>query len=678
MRRLLSPWRWLEATARHGPISPLAGAVTALGAVVLYGWAADIDWLLELAPGWALMQPWTAFCFVLGGVALQLHTRRQFHSVAPLVVVMALLATSSLLQHVIDHPLGIDTLLFHDAVLAQDRNPHPGRMAQVVAMEFLLLCLCLALPRRTRWLYRLVGRVATLGLVIALVGMAGYVLGSHRLAQLGSFAAMAAHTALGFALLFGGVLLAQRDSNWLRFLFSPAPGAGIARTLLPYILGWPLAVGFVIPILDPYLKTPHLDLAVALVLVMIILVTLVLRIASRIGRAERARMIALMAQTASEARLTSIVGSAMDAIITIDKQQRIVLFNTAAERLFGCTAAEAIGTPIERFIPARYRSAHAEYVLHFGETGTTSRAMGRLGALSGMRSDGSEFPIEASISQVEIEGRKFFTVILRDIGERVRAEAEIRRLNADLERRVERRTAELARANEALLKSNLDLQQFAHIAAHDLQTPLRSISGFAQLLRQDCQGKCGERSDLYVQHLVGNTQRMQTLIQDLLAYAQLGAAARPFEPVDCRKVFDDVLDALAASITDNGAEVSRGELPVVMGERTMLTQLLQNLIDNAIKYHSELPPQVCVVAERQGAEWVFSVSDNGIGIAPKHQERIFEVFRRLHTPQAYPGTGIGLAICRRVVEHHGGRIWVESEPGKGSVFKFTLPQEALA
>lgn len=642
---------------------------------MLFAWAADIDWLLGLAPGWAMMRPLSALCLILAGVALHLHRNRRFHALGPLLVAIALLALASLVQDIIGRPLGVDTLLFRDAVVALDRNPHPGRMAQIVVVEFLLFCLCLALPRRTRPLYRLVGRVATLGLVIALVGLAGYVLGAHGLAQLGGFTAMAAHTALAFALLFGDVLLAQRDRNWLRFLFSPSPGAGIARSLLPYILGWPLAVGFAIPIIDPFLRMPRLDLAVALVLVMIILVVLVLRIAGRIDRAERARQAAARAQSASEARLASIVASAMDAIITIDSEQRVVLFNTAAERLFGCAAAEAIGTPVESFIPPRYRAAHAEYVRRFSETGTTSRAMGRLGALAGLRCDGSEFPIEASISQVEVDGQKLYTVILRDISERVRAEAEIHRLNADLERRVEQRTAELARANAALLKSNQELQQFAHVAAHDLQTPLRSISGFAQLLRQDCQGKYGERADLFVQQLVDNTRRMQTLIQDLLAYAELGDAARPFQPVDCRKVFDDVLAALAAPIADTGAQVSCGELPVVMGERTMLTQLLQNLVDNGIKYRGEASPRVHVAAVRQGTEWVFSVSDNGIGIASKHQERIFEVFRRLHTPQAYPGTGIGLAICRRVVEHHGGRIWVESESGKGSVFKFTLPQE---
>lgn len=372
-------------------------------------------------------------------------------------------------------------------------------------------------------------------------------------------------------------------------------------------------------------------------------------------------------------RFAALVDSAMDAIIGVDSQQRILLFNRAAEAMFRCPAAEALGSDLGRFIPARFRGAHAEHVRRFGETGTTSRTMGRLGALNGLRSDGIEFPIEASISQMEVAGEKFFTVILRDISERKRLEEKLQRMNEELEKRVEERTAELMHANEALLRSNLELQQFAYIAAHDLQTPLRSISGFAQLLQKDYAGRLGASADDLIRRVVDNAQRMRTLIQDLLVYSRIDSLGRPLRPVALDLLFGEVVAALEPRISELGAEVTRGELPVVLGDRSQLAQVLHNLVDNGLKYHGSDPPRVHVSAEPQGEEWVVSVQDNGIGIAPRHHRRIFDIFRRLHTQQSYPGTGIGLALCRKVVERHGGRIWVESEPGKGSVFRFTLP-----
>lgn len=260
-----------------------------------------------------------------------------------------------------------------------------------------------------------------------------------------------------------------------------------------------------------------------------------------------------------------------------------------------------------------------------------------------------------------------------DITERKRLEEALQWMNAELEHRVEERTSELSGANEELVRSNLELQQFAYIATHDLQTPLRSISGFAQLLQKEFQGRISDQADLWIGQLVHHVERMHELIRDLLAYSGVDASGRPFQPTDFHQIFDDAVGSLQEVIRQSGAKVTRDELPTVMGDRIQLAQVMQNLIDNGIKYRSKEPPRIHVSARRQGNEWVLSVQDNGIGMAKKHQYRIFEIFRRLHSQQAYPGTGIGLAICRRVVQRHDGRIWVESEPGKGSIFYFTLP-----
>ena len=350
----------------------------------------------------------------------------------------------------------------------------------------------------------------------------------------------------------------------------------------------------------------------------------------------------------SEARLRAILQSAMDAIITIDERQNIVLFNHAAESMFLCPCAQAMGGPLARFLPERFRAAHAGHVRSFGSRVTSSRRMGEGRTVTGLRSNGEEFPVDASISRVTEDGNRFYTVILRDITERVRAV-------------------------EALQRSNQDLQRFAYVASHDLKTPLRAISGFVELLQRNYGAQLDSKAREWIDRAASGARRLDGLIDDLLSYSKLDAAEKPFMPIDCGAALNDALALLEAVVRDTGARITADPLPTVRGDRPQLVQLFHNLIGNAIKYHGDQPPRVHVAAARRSGEWLFSVTDNGIGIEARHHERIFDIFHRLHTQQAYPGTGIGLAICRRLVHRHGGRIWVESRPGAGSTFFFTIP-----
>jgi signal transduction histidine kinase len=251
-------------------------------------------------------------------------------------------------------------------------------------------------------------------------------------------------------------------------------------------------------------------------------------------------------------------------------------------------------------------------------------------------------------------------------------EQQLRQAHAELELRVQERTQELARTNKALSASNADLEQFAFAASHDLQEPLRAISGYCQLLQRQYAGKLDGKAGDYVKNAVDGVERMYTLINDLLEFARVTRRGEPFQPTDFNGVVSEARARLKVAIEEAGATVACDDLPTLPADRGQMIRLLQNLIGNAIKYRAERPCQVNISAEESRGEVQFAVRDNGIGMEAEYFERVFVIFQRLHTRQEYPGTGIGLAICKRIVERHGGRIWVASDVGKGSTFFFTI------
>ncbi len=228
-------------------------------------------------------------------------------------------------------------------------------------------------------------------------------------------------------------------------------------------------------------------------------------------------------------------------------------------------------------------------------------------------------------------------------------------------------------SQEDLARSNRDLEQFAYVASHDLQEPLRMVATYTQLLAERYQGRLDANADKYIHYAVDGALRMQKLVQDLLAFSRVGRHGLALTTTDCNAVLEASLKNLEAAIHESGAVVEHTQLPFVMADGSQLVQVLQNLIGNAIKFRGSEPPLIRVSAEAREKEWVFSVADNGIGIAAEHREDVFVIFRRLHTQAEHPGNGIGLSICKKIIEQHGGRIWVESEPGRGSIFQFTLP-----
>lgn len=271
------------------------------------------------------------------------------------------------------------------------------------------------------------------------------------------------------------------------------------------------------------------------------------------------------------------------------------------------------------------------------------------------RRSGGKITTEMRVIDIEWEGERAYLVLLRDVTKKAQAETETKCCEVERE------------------WSNRELQQFAYVTSHKLQEPLGMIANYVQLLAQRYKGRWDADADDLISHAVDGVNHMQTFLDDLLAYSRVGIQFRKSQYTDCAEAVDRALANLHSMIEESGAVVCYGALPDVVFDRMQLVQLFQNLISNAIKFCSKEPPRVCISAERKNDEWIFSIRDNGIGIDPEYTERIFTILQRLHSWDERPGIGIGLAICRKIVESHGGRIWVESQPGKGATFYFTIP-----
>jgi PAS domain S-box-containing protein len=385
----------------------------------------------------------------------------------------------------------------------------------------------------------------------------------------------------------------------------------------------------------------------------------------------------------SERWLGTTLKSIGDAVIATDAEGRIKFMNPVAEALTGWPEVEALGNelpnvfqicneqcgaPIENPVMKLLREGQPVNLitppLLLSKTGTT-----RL--------------IEATISPIKDNSYAIngVVVVFRDITERRQAELAVQKAKAELEIRVAERTEELSKANAQLQlelaerkRVNTELEQFAYVASHDLREPLRKIKSYTELLERRYKDQLDEKADKYINYIVDGVARMQMLVTDLLAYSRTGRSELRLEPTNLNEVLKQVVGDLEVAIRDGNAMVTYDTLPTLVVDASQMAQLFQNLIGNAIKFHGQDTPRVHVGVEKVDSGWVFGVRDNGIGIEPEYAERIFLIFQRLHTRSEYPGSGIGLAICKRVVERHGGRIWVESEPGKGTTFYFVIPE----
>ena len=350
-----------------------------------------------------------------------------------------------------------------------------------------------------------------------------------------------------------------------------------------------------------------------------------------------------------------LIQDAIDAhslVVITDRRGEIIYANDKFRAVSQYSQKELIGQN-HRITNSGF---HPKEFFHELWTSITHRYIWK-GEIKNLAKDGSCYWLDTTIVPfIDTAGRPYqYVAIYADITQR-----------KQLEQLMEQQIDELAR-------SNAELAQFAYVATHDLQEPLRAVTSCVQLLKQRYEGQLDARANEYIAHAVDGAQRMQMLIDDLLTYSQINAD-QILVPVDCTALLDNVLSNLTVAIAESNAVITREPLPTVNGNPSQLTQLFQNLISNALKFRGEYLPEICIGAAFKADEWVFSVADNGIGMESQYCERIFRVFQRLHTRAEYPGTGIGLAICKKVAERHGGRIWVESQPNRGSTFYFTIAE----
>ncbi len=670
--------RGMPRPVSHRPwvvIPVLSVAVTAVVAsVFLVSWVLKIDLLDKVYPDWMALKANTALCFLLLGVGAWLTfvnprgSTRSFAG-AGLAAVVLVISGLTLGGYAFGWHTGIDEALVSDRSGVGD----PGRMPSQTAAAFLfagLAIVCLNVRVLRAWVC-----VPTLvvAAMIASLAILGYLYNVDEVTHITGYTPMSLATSTLFFVLAIGVFLSMSEVGPASLIWRQSMGGARLRARLPFLLIVPPAIGFARHYAEVHgWFTAEVGVTLMVFVIVWTAVTFLMWEAYVLSKAESVNI--LFAQMIS--------GIKDYAIFTLDKNGVVSSWNEGARRLTQYTADEIVGRHLLTFYPPEdlIRTSPEEELSLAARDGRVEREGWRT------RKDGSRYWGSAITTAMhDADGRLTgYSRVTRDLTQRRRDEERLRRLNTELEAKVAERTRELAQRNEALIqsvgelqRSNGELEQFAYVASHDLQEPLRMVGNYTQLLARHYQGQLDEEADEFIGYAVEGAQRMQVLINDLLLFSRVGTRAKAFGPVDMNEVVDLALHDLGMAIEDANAVVTRDELPMVMGDKGQLGQLMLNLIGNAIKFHGPEAPQVHVSCERSEDDWQITVADNGIGIAPEHQKRIFVIFQRLHARSEYKGTGIGLAVCKRIVERHGGELAVQSAPGQGSRFSFNLEGAAV-
>ncbi len=660
--------------------------VMLIGTIGLLGWIFDIEMFKQFLHHGIAIKANTAIALLLAGLSLCLFAldqrrrwlRRVGQACAALVLIVG---TLSLSEHVVGWNLGIDQIFFHEEP-GPPGSLGPGRPGPPASLCFVLSGLALLLLHERSKENRILLQILALGIgLIAAPGLIGYVYDVEALYGIAQYTAIAFHTALALVMLAVGILFACPNEGIASLVYDKGIGGSLARRfllpafLLPLVLGWLRLRGERLGYFEAAFGT-----AVMMLIMMTLLSTLVLWIAAISSRAESQRRQAEEALLAANQELEhrvaertdelhtafryarSLLEASLDPLVTISPEGKVTDVNQATEAATGVGREQLIGSVFSSYFTDPEMAGK-------GYRRVLSDGFVKDYPLTIRHVSGSTMDVlyNAVVYKNEAGQMQGVFAAARDITERKRAEEELSHYREHLEELVAQRTEELAR-------SNRDLEQFAYAASHDLQEPLRMIVGYLQLLGDRYRGQLDEKADKFINYAVDGAGRMSTLIHDLLNYSRVSTQGKELQNTDSQKALEFALRNLGSAIQESGATVTHDSLPMVRADNTQLAQLFQNLIGNAVKFRAaERPPQIHVSVRNEQEHWLFGVQDNGIGFEQEYQDKIFMIFQRLHSRGQYPGTGVGLAICKRVVERHGGRIWAAGELGKGATFFFTIP-----
>lgn len=684
-------------------VAAWAGALILLiPGLVLVGWTFRVPGLIRIIPSRVAMNPTTALCFLFLGGSLLLQAEESSEGnrwqgwVSLLLALLPFLAGAlRLADYFGGTSFHVDRLLFPQELALQ--GPYRlDEMAPNTALNFVLVGLALGVRRGEKAEREVMAQVAVFAAgFISLLALIGYSYQELVLYRVGMAVPMALDTALVFALCCFGFLAARPQQGIMALLTSDTAGGALARRLLPVAVLVPWLLGALLLLGEEAGRfSPEFAISLSAVISIFVFTVLIwsqarMQYAAELDRRQTERRLAVQHQATRLLAECSNVQEALPKFLQVICQGLGWPFGAfwrvepRAQGLrcqeiwyraahAGEALAEASTSPIPPNAPALPAQVWAKAEPQWRAYSSAERE-DRRGARA------LKAGLQAGIGVPVWQGQQVIGVLEFCTQEAAEPDPEVLEtltgLATQLGLLLERTSADeqLRRTTANLQRSNTELQQFAYVASHDLFEPLRMVTSYLELLSQRCGHQLDPRGREFVAYALDGARRMDALIRDLLAYSRVDLRGRSPEAVDFERVLHEALGNLKVAIEESTATITHGPLPRVRGDSVQLTQVLQNLIGNAIKFRGTEPPRIEVTAEARDQEWVFRVRDNGIGIEPKQFDRLFVIFQRLHTRQEYAGTGMGLAICKKIIERHGGRIWVESAPGQGSTFLFTLP-----
>ena len=638
-------------------LSELSSILIALfGFIMILGWILNISILESPGPGFSTVKTDLALCFVLIGISLWLIQTRTInkrnqkisHILAGIVVLIGVL---TIIEYIFSLNLGIDQILFKEAPGALN-TISPNRMEFIAALNLLLIGTALLLLGKGIEKHKPAQYLGIIVGILSLIAFMGYIYHISNQYMDYNYTETAIYAAILFLLVSSTVLFVHPDKGLMRVLTGTGLGSAFAWKLIPASIFTSLFMGYfhLLGQQDGFYDTPFETTALVISMIIILLIIIWININSLNEIDYKHR------ETEEDVkRLANIVNSSEDAIISKDLNSGISSWNSGAEKIYGYSAHEMIGKPMSNLMsPSEWKKFSK-----LEEEVKKGKSVGPYEAKR-LKNDSTEVYISVTLFPIkDYEGKTAgIAIIARDISKRKKMEEQLKDTITKLER------------------SNDELHQFAYITSHDLQEPLRAIASFTQLLEKRYKNRLDSDADEYIDFIVDAAVRMKEMIQGLLYYSRVGTRGEKFQLISAEEALKDALYDLKITIKENKVEITHNKLPMVNADKGQLIQLFQNLIENAIKFRKpDISPKIHISARKDDEKmgYIFNVSDNGIGIEPQYTNKIFEVFKRLHTVDEYKGAGIGLAISKRIIERHGGKIWVESELGNGSTFYFTIP-----